>query len=238
MVQIGVDDILYRIQDDPFLKNVKKSDVVNYIKTVLYLIGAPTLYEDKVVTLQIYDYKAQIPKDFVARTSVRLIYEDGNRLVLQHNTDDYYNTYKEMSDTTTVDLLYTHKIVGDTLWVDFEEGKVELAYKAVSVDENGWPMFDANESLILAIEWYIKQRYYRILWTHGKLPDKVADYAEQQYNWYMGQATARIQIQDPIEAEATKRAVIRMIPLTDSVATAHKYDSQREYLKTERSRRW
>ena len=238
MVQIGVDDIMYRIQEDPFLKNVKKSDIVNHIKTVLYLIGAPALYEDKNITLQVYDYKVQIPKDFVARTAVRKIYDDGARIGLQHNTDDYYNTYKEMAETTTVDLLYTHKIVGDILWVDFEEGKIELAYKAISTDDNGWPMFDADESLIMAIEYYIKKRYYEILWTHGKMKRDVFEYIDQQYSWYMGQATARIQIQDPIEAEATKRAVIRMIPLSESVSMAHKYDSQREFLKTERSRRW
>ncbi len=248
MVSVG--EIMYRLQDNPLLKNVKKSDVVNHIKTVINLLGVPGLYEDKLITLDIYDFRSQIPSDFVSRTAVRRILtstvstSDGSttdikaKITLTHNTDEFYNEYSTLNDNdkSTVDMLYTHKIVGDFIYVDFEEGQVEMSYKAVTTDENGWPMIDSDDSVILATEWYIKRRYYEILWSNGKLPDKVFQHSEQQYRFYMGQATNALLIPDPVEAEAIGNAIIRLIPQTDNLESNHKYDSQKERLRSYRYR--
>ncbi len=248
MVSVG--EIMYRIQDNPLLKNVKKSDVVNHIKTVINLLGVPGLYEDKLITLDIYDFRAQIPSDFVSRTAVRRIIStpvsssDGSsvnvkaKITLTHNTDEFYNEYSELDadNKGLVDMIYTHKIVGDFIYVDFEEGQIQMSYKAVQTDEKGWPLIDSDESVVLATEWYIKRRYYEVLWSNGKLADKVFQHAEQQYRFYMGQPTNALLIPDPVEAEAIGNMIIRLIPQTDNLESNHKYDSQKERLRSNRYR--
>jgi len=232
MVSIG--EIIYRLQENPLLQSIKKSDVVNHVKTVIDLIGAPGLYEDKHINLEIINFQAQIPKDYKSRTTVRRVLDNNYRVTLGHNTDDAFKTYPSLTDSEkeTVDLLYTHKIVGDFIYVDFEEGNIELIYKAFKLDKEGFPYIEGDESVRLAIEWYIKQRKYEILWTLQKLPERVYQHALQQYHFYVGQATNAILLPDPVEAEAIGNAIIRLIPQTDNFESGYKYDSQKERRKT------
>ena len=230
MVSIG--EIIYRLQENPLLRNIRKSDIANHIKTVINLIGAPGLYEDKSITLDIYDFRAQLPKDFVSRTAVRRIYDTNVKVGLMHNTDDFHNysTLPTEEEKDGVDLLYTHKIIGDFIYTDFKEGKVEVMYTAITTDEQGMPMIVGNESVRLAIEWYIKQRYYEILWTTGSngISERHYQNALTMYYQYIGQATNAINTPDPLEAEAIGNTIVRLIPHTDNVESAHKYDSQKE----------
>jgi len=236
MVSVG--EIMYRIQENPLLSSVKKSDIVNHIKTVIQLIGAPGLYEDKNITLEIFDFRAQVPKDFVSRTTARRLIDDNYRITLGHNTDQFYNTYPSLVEDgeNTVDLLYTHKIVGDFIYVDFETGKVELAYKAFQTDVDGWPLLDGGASLILAVEWYIKKRTYEIRWEMGKISQAVYENTKQQYAWYIGQASNEINTPDPVEAEAIGNSIVRLLPQTDNFESNYKYDSQKERLNTKNYR--
>ena len=155
-----------------------------------------------------------------------------------NNTDDFYKEYETFSeeDRVKVDLLYTHKIVGDYIWVDFASGKIKMAYKAIKLDQYGYPQVMGDVSTRLAIEWYIKQKYLESLWMMGKVADKVYQQALQHYQWYIGQATNEILIPDPIEAEAIGNTIVRLIPHTDNVESGHKYDSQKERLRTNNNR--
>lgn len=43
------------------------------------------------------------------------------------------------------------------IYVSFPKGAVEIAYKAVKTDEDGYPMIVDNEVYIAALEAYIKK---------------------------------------------------------------------------------
>lgn len=234
MISIG--DIIYRIQEHPLLKNVRKSDIVNHVKYVIELVGAPALLEDKMVELIIKDYRVKLPEDFHSRVTVRANI-DGNRIVLTHNTDDFrkFNSKvnEDIEDDTIEnysDTLFTHYIVDGFLYTDFINGTVELVYKAFKQDENGWPVLPDNVSLVLAIENYIKSRHFGILADLNANYERAYQRAEQQYTWYIAQATASILNPDPVEAKALGDRIIRLLPLTDSFYTNEKYASQPERL--------
>jgi len=244
MVSIG--KAIYDIQRHPLLKNVLKSDIVNYIKTVINLIGAPGLYEDKNTQLTIADFRSLLPADFISRIAVRKIIDDEVddaqilKVTLTHNTDDAFKSYSSLTDEgkniINNDSIYTHKIVGDYIYTDFEEGTLELIYKAFSLDENNYPVLDGggaigDTALQLALEWYVKREYFYILWTIGKIAEKVYQHAHQQSLLYIGQATNAILIPDPIEAEAIGNSIVRLIPQTDNLESGHKYDSQKERIR-------
>jgi len=232
MVSLG--EIMYNLLKNPSLRAVNKSDVVNHLKDFINLVGAPGLHEDKNITLDIYDFRAQVPTDFINTTVVRKIIinsEEPRPITMGHNTDQFFNTYKAQSDNgSTIDLLYTFKVVGDFIYVDFKEGQIELAYKAFRVDEEGLPLINAGTAFRIAAEWYIKKQYYMVLWEQGLLPDKVLQYTDQQYAWHVGQAHSELNIPDPIEAEAIGNAIVRLIPLIDNRESNYKYDSQKERL--------
>jgi hypothetical protein len=237
MVSLG--EIIYRLNENTMLRAVKKSDLINHIKDFMVLIGAPGLYKDATITLEIIDFRAQLPKDFIKRNTVHriLLNSAGNTgsprpVTLGHNPDDFYNTYSEQSSNgKTIDPLYTHKIVGDFIYVDFKEGMIQMAYSAIQTDEKGYPLVNAGVNFRLAAEWYVKKIYYTIAWEMGQLPDKVLQNTEQQYAWAVGRAHSEINIPDPVEAEAIGNMLVRLIPISEGFATDHRYDGQQERLR-------
>ena len=228
MVSVG--EIIYRIQENPLMSNVQFSDVVRWVKDFINLVGTGIMYEDKVVKLDIIDFRAQLPKDFRSETACRLIMDNADRLTLGFNTDQAYKTYPSVTEEGkhTVDLLYTHKIVGEFIYTDFETGAVELLYKAYIVDEKGWPKINADVEFINALEWYIKKKYYTVLYELSKISQQVYQNTLQQYQFAVAQAKTSMEIPDPIEAEALANALFRLVPLRENVESGHKYDSQKE----------
>ncbi len=236
MISIG--EIIYRIQEHPLLKSVKKSDIVNHVKTVIELIGVPGLKKEVRVVLLVADYRVKLPEDFLERVASRAIVDSSAiKVNMTHNTDDFAVYNKKIAEeieseniTTLNETLFSHKIVNGYLYTDFVQGEVELIYRAYEVDENGWPMIPKNESVVLAIENYIKSRYFGILADMNANYERAYQRAEQQYTWYIAQATTSLINIDPVEAEALGSRLIRMIPISDSFYTNDKYSSQPERL--------
>jgi len=228
MISIG--EIVYRILENPLLRAVKKSDIVTHVKTVIELVGVPGLKQDKFITLNINDFRAPLPEDFLERVSVRIL--NGNeKIVLTHDTNNsgqFNNVAYGVSDDP--DTLYTHKIVNGFIYTDFREGIVELTYKAYYTDDKGWPMIPRNESLVKAIDYYIRARYYEILADQNAQFERAYERAHGQYCWYVAQATSSLLTLDPVEAQALGEALVRMVPLRDNFYTDNKYSGQPERL--------
>jgi hypothetical protein len=86
--------------------------------------------------------------------------------------------------------------------------------------------------VLLAIENYIKSRHFGILADmYPQKYERAYQRAEQQYTWYVAQATASMLNLDPVEAEALGNRIIRMIPLKDEFFTNNKYSGQPERLR-------
>ena len=237
MISIG--ELIYRLQENTLLRAVSKSDIINHVKDCISLIGAPGLFEEKKITLLINDYRAQLPPDFVKRVSVHRVVEDAlgftqMNIILGHNSDDNSLTYNDIKDADGhVDLLYTHKVVGNFIYTDFPEGKIVLIYNGFLVDEQGLPLINAGVATRLALEWYVKKKYYTAAWELGQLPDKVLQHTEQQYSWAIGRAHSEINIPDPVEAEAIGNMLVRLIPNTENFETGYKYAGQKERIRNQ-----
>ena len=229
---ISTGEIIYRIQENPLLRAVKTSDIINHIKTVVELVGVPGLKEEKSIYLTIIDYRCQLPSDFLSRVAVRWIDPSTkNAITTLSHTTDLFGEFTSISGTDTqTQVLLTHKIVNGFIYTDFKEGEIQLLYTAYCVDEKGWPMIPRNESLVLAIENYIKARYYGILADQNAQFERAYIRAEQQYVWYVAQATNSLLHLDPVEAEALGRALTRMVRFEGQFESSNKYSGQKEVL--------
>jgi len=136
-------------------------------------------------------------------------------------------TTRSMQTSNTI----TYKHVPGWIYTDFSTGMVELIYSAYKLDDNGFPLLPDNESLILAIENYIKFQYFTILFEMGQIAEKVLDRAEQQYLWYVGQASNSYDTPTEDEAEVIFDAICRLIPDREAFFTNFKYSSNTEQLK-------
>jgi hypothetical protein len=146
--------------------------------------------------------------------------------------EDNWNSVVGRSQNSSNTITYKH--VPGWLYFDFETGRVEVIYSVFMVDDNGFPLLPDNESLILAIENYIKFKYFTVLFEVGRISEKALDRAETQYTWYMGQASNSFSTPTEDEAETIFSAICRLVPDRDAFFTNFKYNSNTEHLKLQR----
>ena len=82
----------------------------------------------------------------------------------------------------------TYKVQGDVIFTSIKEGTIEIAYRAIAVDSEGYPMIPDNSSYINALELYIKKKYFTILFDTGKISPQIYNQVCQDYSWAVGQA--------------------------------------------------
>lgn len=228
---ISINDILFRVYRNPVLKNVRKVDVVEYTKSLIRLLNIPITYESKSIVLSIKDFRAILPKELKDIKGVYAMTSNGKAGIrIKASTENRIQHTGTIEDAKGEGIAYKH--VPGWIYTEFKEGDIEIIYTAFRVDENNFPLLPENESLILAIENYIKVQYFTILVETGHMSVQVLERAEQQYNWYVGQASNSFDTPTEEEAESILNGLIRLMPDRDAFFTDFKYSSNTEKLRT------
>jgi hypothetical protein len=226
---VSIDEFIFRIYENPILRNVRKSDIVTHITSVLRLLSVPAILEDKRVVLNVQEYRTVIPRDVHRITSIMGMNVGGNTKRLISSQDDRITQQGKFRDAQMSAIQYKH--VGQFIYTDFESGDIEVIYKGFSMDANGSPLIPDNESLLLAIENYIKVRHFTIGVETGTIPMNVLQMAEQQYAWYMGQASNSFTIPTPEETESLFNAIVTLLPKRDEHQLNYKYSGLPEVIR-------
>lgn len=197
---ITIAGILERLMRHPLLRDLSYSDASAYAVECLNNIGSPNLLTQKGSIVEIYDYKGELPDDYVSNDSQ----VDGIRRIT--NTDPTQYTYSTMRVTTDSfhmnyskdNRYYTAKfesnnytISGNIITTGFREGKLDIAYKGLATTGTGEILIPRNPHVIKAIEEYIKQEYFRILSDLGKIDYRTYSKAEQEYCWAIAKASSQ-----------------------------------------------
>jgi hypothetical protein len=106
----------------------------------------------------------------------------------------------------------TYRLNDNFIFTSFKEGRVLIAYKALPIDENGFPLVPDDEKFKLALQWYVTMKLDYILWRQGDITDKVFNYSEQQWAWYCGGAGNRAKIPSIDKMESWKNQMLHLIP--------------------------
>ena len=188
---ISIRQIMDDIREHPLLKDINLERVVNYTYHFLRIVGAPRLFVDKVEEIEVKNYRAKLPCDFIEVIQIRDI--NGNPFL--YTTDNFHestnktpqNQYKCYIDNFQYQNL-TYKIQGNVIFTSVKDCIIEIAYKALVVDEDGFPMLPDNSPFIRALEAYIKVQQFTILFDTSKISGQVLQNAQQEYAWAVGQA--------------------------------------------------
>lgn len=154
---------------------------IQYTLDFIGTFGFPELYEDKQAQVTICDYRGKLPCDLIevimvkdCRTDVPLrsmtgVFNPGGRLYnhLQHEPQ--------------------FKIQGRVIITSFPKGDVIIAYKAIPVDDEGYPLLVDNSKYMKALELYVKCQMFTQLFDLGKVTPQVLQHTEQEYAWAAGQ---------------------------------------------------
>lgn len=181
---ISLKEVMDNILDHPLLKDVSFERAVNYAVHFIRIVGMPKGFNEKTNLVEIKDYRGVLPCDLDNIIQVRTHSEcNNNYTVLRYSTDSFH-----MSDNKNNSHDITYKVQGGIIFTSMKEGTIEIAYRAIPVDSEGYPMIPDSSSFIRALELYIKKQTFTVLFDLGKIAPQVYNNTLQEYAWAVGQA--------------------------------------------------
>lgn len=183
---ISIKEILDNILDHPKMQKLSLERAINYAVRFIRIVGMPNVFIDKYATIDINNYRGVLPCDFNSITQVRLQDDKHKNLFFRATTD----TFHTHSDEDKHDL--TYKIQGGVIFTSIKEGTVEIMYKAIPIDDDGFPLIVDDSSFIRALELFIKKEYFTILFDTKKINRFILQNVQQEYAWAVGQAQSSL----------------------------------------------
>lgn len=171
---VSIKKILDSCLRHPLMQDLSLETAVDYTIDFMRIVGMPRMFTEKVVRIPIDKYRALLPCDYYQTIQVRI--PGGHALV--YSTDSFHMNNKGNSST--------YKIQGNIIYTSIESGELELAYLAISTDEDGYPLLPDNSSFTRALELYIKKQWFTILFDLGKITSAVLQNTQQEYAWAVG----------------------------------------------------
>lgn len=215
------------ILDHPLLKDVSFERAVNYAVSFIRIVGMPKEFTEKTEIIDIKDYRGLLPCDLENIIQVRTYSECGhNHKVFRYSTDSFH-----MSEHKGHSFDLTYKVQGNVIFTSMKEGKIEIAYMAIPVDSDGYPMIPDNSTFANALELYIKKKQFTILFDQGKITPQVYNNCLQEYSWAVGQAQSDLVRPSVDEMQAITNSWNTLVPRVTEHSRGFINDGSMEKLK-------
>ena len=179
--------ILDNLTEHPLLRDLTLEQVVKHTIRFIGLHGYPKLYQDKEDVVKIDAFRGTLPCDLIRITQVKDI---KTGLCLRAMTDTFthglevdkfpdppkepmHNARKHKPWYIPPAWRYLEepafKTQGRIIFTTFPKGAVCIAYKAIPVDDEGFPLLIDNEVYLAALEAYIKKMVFTVKFDTGKI---------------------------------------------------------------------
>ena len=202
---ISLKQILDDVLDHPLLKDVSFERAVNHAVHFIRIVGMPRAFNEKTELVEIDNYRGALPCDLdniiQVRTQDSCSHHHG---VFRYTTDSFH-----MSENKHNSYDLTYKVQGNVIFTSMKKGTIEIAYRALQVDSEGYPMIPDNSSYINALELYIKKKCFNVLFDTGKITSQVFEQVCRDYAWAVGQA----------QTDLVRLSIDQMQSLTNSLNT-------------------
>lgn len=176
---ISLKQVIDRIKMHPMLDKLPVETILIYTVDFFKLVGIPETYQEKTKFLDIKDFRAKLPEDFVEMIQVRTVIFPP---IYYRYTTDTFHTSKNKAFASP----YTYKIQGGVIYTSEEECKIEIAYRAMEVDSCGLPLIPDDAKFIRALQAYVKLQHFTELCDMGKIDERTLDRADREYCWAVG----------------------------------------------------
>ena len=173
--------ILDKTLKHPLMQDLSFETVVDYTVDFMRLVGVPNMFLEKTVVIEVSNYRAMLPCDYYKVIQIR---KPGGP-TFRYSSDSFHmSEYKDFNNRPISDL--TYKIQGNIIYTSIENGEIEMSYKAIAVDDEGYPLLPDNSSFTRALKLYIKKEHFTILFDTGKLDFRVLQNVQKEYSWAVG----------------------------------------------------
>lgn len=230
---VKLQEVISRALRHPLLQSVTMEQAVQYCIDFIHIFGLPEMYQDKEILVPIHKFRGELPCDLI---SINQVKDTCSNLCLRSMTDTFFPRKEDKKNRGTLVYNkhyneYSFKVQNHIIFTSFEEGEVLISYKAIPVDEDGFPLIPDNPTYHRALEAYIKVEVFTILYDQGKIKGDVLSHTEQQYAWRAGQLASEYNIPSESEMEAICRSWTTLIQRTTEFDDGFKHLGDREYLR-------
>ena len=180
--QQSIKVIFDKIMRHPLLQDLSIETIVDYSIDFMRIVGVPSMFEEKVEKAEVINYRASLPCDYYQMIQIRALDPNYNILgAFRYSSDSFH-----MSDTKPEYADYSYKVQGNIIYLSVPNGLIEIAYQAIPIDSDGYPLIPDNSSFTRALEAYIKKQQFTILFDLGKISNGPLAQIQQDYAWAVG----------------------------------------------------
>lgn len=202
------------------LQDLTLEQVVGYTIKFNGIFNMPQLYTEKSTFVDIKDYRGKLPCDLV---SIKQVRDTRDNLSLKELDSTFFNPNTKDRAFKTQNMI---------IFTTFKEGEVEIVYRAVPVDEEGYPMIMDNEKYKNALELYIKKDRFTKYFDNGKLHQSILQNTQQEYAWAAGQLESELKTPSMSQWENISQAHNKLIQKTGEFRKGFETLSTPEIYKT------
>lgn len=216
---VNIRTILNKILRHPLLQDLNLDSALQYTLEFIGCMGLPAMYTDELALIRIEDHRGLLPCNLIAVTQVR---RKDSQICLRSMTDSFLEDDK--SDMT-------FKIQNSVIFTSFKDGELELSYKAIPIDEEGFPMIPDNEVFLKALELYIKKEWFTILFDQQKISQAVLQNTQQEYAFKAGQCHNEFMMPSISEMESISNMMNQLIPRVNEFTRGFRNLGGKELIK-------
>lgn len=234
---VSLKNILWKVLNNPLAAQLTYDQAAEFALEAIGLIGSPLGYIDKVTNppISIINKKGALPIDLEQVRGIRKVQDESNHdsqaIPLLHTTDLYDAASGCSTDGTTGVTEFTYRIQNGVITTSFDEGLIEVSYKALPVDCDGYPLIPDNPKYKFAVEYFILYRFLEPLWTIGKITDKAFNHISTQKAWYIGAAQNSMQLAGMDHLQSMMNSINRLIINDSAQQNFYKFFGQQEVIK-------
>lgn len=131
--------ILDRLLRHPLLTDLNLETAIQYTSDFIGIMGLPNVYIDKIETIDIKEYRGELPCDLISINQVRL---HKNGIALRAMTDNFnaYPTHDHEERNWCERGEPSFKTQGRVIFTSIRHEKVDISYKAIMLDDEGLPL--------------------------------------------------------------------------------------------------
>ena len=122
----------------------------------------------------------------------------------------------------------TYILNDDYIFTSFDSGYVNISYKGILLDDNGWPMIPDDIKFKSAVAYHIMMKLTFIKFIAGTISENVYNKIAQDRDWYIAAAQTRGHMPSIDQLEGIKNNIIRLIPKINQHADSFKSANMQE----------
>lgn len=226
--------LLDRILRHPLLQGCTLESVVQHVIDFITIFGIPQIFEDKEVVVEIKNFRGKLPCDLI---SINQVKDLKSGICLRSMTDTFNPNHKQDVRYGSGGLRFaeemTFKTQNTIIFTSFEHGDIVISYKAIPVDEEGFPLLIDDALYLKTLELYVKKEMFTILFDCGKITPQVLANTQSEYSWKAGQLQSAFLIPSESEMESLKNSWCTLLQRTTDFDNGWRQLGNREYIKNQ-----